>query len=171
MRYQLPRLLLTTLVALTAGMLSACKIETSTGVGQCFLGPCAGPVTIPEYNYAVVGLPASRVIDHVAFLPVGEPLTLYFVRYRPFSACGVVDTIRTDATWAITGPFGSPVDSSVATITQMPDGGAVLRARSVGQFGIRYVPNASLKTPMGYVWQSARICPGDFEVLDFRVTG
>src|ERR1051325_11005284 len=111
------------LTALMAAPLCSCKVEDRAGDGLCsLLGPCLNHVTYPDYYYTVMGLPASKVANYVAFLSPGDSVSLYFVRYRPFDKCGdPIDTIRTDGVWTVTQPFGGPPDSSVATITRMPN--------------------------------------------------
>lgn len=144
--------------------------NTPSRDGLCsLLGPCLGPITIPQFTYDIVGWPASQVTNFVGSMNVGDTIHLYFVRQNWPNPCdGPADTIRTGGRWVVTGSYGQQLTADVADIAQLPDGSAVLSAKSVGGFGIWYERDAPSAQPLG-VWQDVTICPGDAQVLDLRV--
>ena len=154
------------LVALAA----SCRVVDHSG--PCtfdILGPCSLPQTLPDSADIVVGWPASQVTNFVGMMNVGDTLHLYFVRKGTFNPCeGVADTITTGGTWTVTKPYGGAPDSSVAAVTPLADGGALLRAKSAGKFGIWYQRDAPDWQALG-VWQDVTICPGNFSIFDFQV--
>lgn len=161
------RLAIIGLVMLVA---SSCNGSIDSGDRSCFLGPCSGAITIPDSSYDIVGWPASQATSFGGFLSPGDSVHLYFVRLSYLNPCDApaADTIGAGGRWLVTKPLGGPVDTSVAAITPLPDGSAVLRAKSVGEFGIWYERDAPSAQPLG-VWQDVTICPANFPIFDFRV--
>lgn len=153
-----------------AALAAACTMEDHSGsCSLAVLGPCLGAVTIPDSSYNLVGWPASKVSNSVGTIDVGDSLRLYFVRRGYLNPCDEgTDTIRAGGTWVVTKPFGGLADSSVAAVTPLTDGGALLRAKSAGQFGIWYERDAPAAPPLG-VWQDITICPGNNLVFEFQV--
>ena len=117
----------------------SCKGITSDG---CLIGPCfRGPVKqVPRVAF-VVGLPDSLVstdpANQIGLLRVSDSLTLRYV--MPLSGA----TGKTLEQWACDWPSAEPTavrwglsDSSVASITQVAPGAAMLRARASGRFTV-----------------------------------
>lgn len=116
-------LLLGALVAIV----SSCRVDTNSGA--CVIGPCGPPTNFKVEIVQVVGVPASIVVSGVARLVPGDTLGLNAVRFTTGSACTAADTVRDSLRWGVT-------DSLVATITPMPGGHALLRAKANGIFNV-----------------------------------
>ena len=144
-------------VVLALGL--SCKVDTS---GQCIVGPCGPPKNIELAITVVVGIPANVVVDGVAHLMPGDTLGLHVVRFTNGSACTARDTVRDSIRWGST-------DSLVATVTAMPDGGGLLRARANGTFNVLMLQGQNSTISPALPPQYVQICPAAGVTKAFRV--
>ena len=137
----------------------SCKVDTG---GQCIVGPCGPPKNIQPLITLVVGVPANAVVNGVVQLQTGDTLALHVVRFTDGSACAARDTVRDSLRWGVT-------DSLVATITPIPDGGGLLRARANGTFNVLMLTGAYGTISPALAPQYVQICPNAGMTKDFRV--
>jgi hypothetical protein len=138
---------------LIAGGIAACKMDTSS---VCVLGPCdttGGSTPTP----VVAGFPVGRVSGNAGHLAPGDTVTLHAVRVGlAVPPCTVADTLRTNVLWGVS-------DTTVATITPLPDGGVRVRAISPGSFQMLMREGGS--APLSGIFDAKNVfpCPSDLQ--------
>ena len=147
------------LVGVFLAFASSCKVGTG---GQCIVGPCGPPKNIQPLVTLVVGVPASAVVSGVVQLMPGDTLSLHVVRITSESACVARDTVRDSLRWGVT-------DSLVATITPMPGGAGLLRARANGTFNVLMLQGPDGAMSPALPPQYVQVCPAAGLTKDFRV--
>ena len=148
-------------LVLLGAAVSSCRSESNPGA--CVIGPCL-PHVGQFTTLLVIGFPSSRVATDTGVLNPGDTAGLYVVRIPSGSGslCSATDTVRDSLRWGVT-------DTNVATVTAMPDGRGLLRAKTKGTFNVLMLRDASGTISSTLPPQYVAGCPSGREFKDFRV--